>query len=145
VDLVWPLFTGGRCSEVVVNTGLTVFKKLKKKLINFFLQKSYEKIPNAGESYLNLINTLECSIVASITQTGFNQTFELNASSNHVLYNLQAGQEYYLNVQAKNRSCSAINNNEVGLSFNATSKHVSLKKILFHRKVFPTVSALKSG
>jgi hypothetical protein len=71
------------------------------------------------------MNTLECPIIASLTQTGFNQTFELSSSSNCVLYNLQAGQEYYLNVQIKNNSCSAINNNEVGLSFNATSKHVS--------------------
>jgi hypothetical protein len=27
-DLGWSLLTGGRCSEVVVSTGLTVFCKL---------------------------------------------------------------------------------------------------------------------
>jgi hypothetical protein len=71
------------------------------------------------------MNTLECPIIASITQTEIKQTFELNSSSNHVLYNMQAGQEFYLNVLIKNESCSTMRNKEVGLSFNATSKHAS--------------------
>jgi hypothetical protein len=32
-DLEWPLLTGGRYSEVVVSTGLTVFKNTFKKYI----------------------------------------------------------------------------------------------------------------
>ena len=80
-------------------------------------------MPKIGESHLNMINTLENPIVAIISPFGTNQTFELDSSSNHVIQNLKAGYEYCLNVQFQNKS--KIGNDEVGLCFNATSKHVS--------------------
>jgi hypothetical protein len=42
-DLGWPLLTGGRYSEVAVNTGLTVHSIMKHlKVICFFLQKKHD-------------------------------------------------------------------------------------------------------
>ena len=69
------------------------------------------------------MNTLDYPIVAKITQTGFSQTFELDSSSNHIVYNLQAGQECYLNIQILNKS--NFSKDEIGVRFNASSKHVS--------------------
>ena len=89
---------------------------------NFF-QKSYENIPKIGESHLNLMNTLDFPIAVKVTQAGSNQTFELDSSNNHVMYNLLAGHEYCLNVEILNKS--NLENDEVGLCFNATSKHVN--------------------
>ena len=95
-----------------------------KKIYNrTMFQQTYAKMPEVGESHLNLMNTLEFPIIAKINQAGSNQTFELDSSSNHVLYNLQAGQEYYLAVQILNKS--NFSNDEIVLKFNATNMHVS--------------------
>ena len=79
-----------------------------------------------GESHLNLINTLNCPLVARMNISGVETMVKVNGSSNYIFYDLKSDQEFNLMVQIMDKQCLHTDVEEGhNYSFTTIDEHVS--------------------
>ena len=88
------------------------------------LVKTYDKVPQIGESHAHIMNLLPCDISVRISnETGStNNYFNIEARLNNIIYDLKPG-VHHIKIQA-NEACS-IKNKTATLTFVAQDKVVT--------------------
>ena len=88
------------------------------------LVKTYDKVPQIGESHAHIMNLLPCDISVRISnETGStNNYFNIEARLNNIIYDLKPG-VHHIKIQA-NEACS-IKNKTATLTFVAQDKVVN--------------------
>ena len=88
------------------------------------LVKTYDKVPQIGESHAHIMNLLPCDISVRISnETGStNNFFNIEARLNNIIYDLKPG-VHHIKIQA-NEACS-IKNKTVTLTFVAQDRVVT--------------------
>ena len=88
------------------------------------LVKTYDKVPQIGESHAHIMNLLPCDISVRISnETGStNNFFNIESRLNNIIYDLKPG-VHHIKIQA-NKACS-VKNKTVALTFVAQDRVVT--------------------